>query len=245
MKELTVINDNFAYAGFISGTHGIWTRNEANDPPTEDYSDLSSRLGVPLSRIVRPYQANGCKVEIVGSEHGGAGVIADNDLKKVDGLITAEKGLVLSIIAADCVPVYLTDTEAEVIGMLHCGRISAAGSLISSAVQRMKELGASPDRIRLTIGPHICPNCYEVGKEVRDEYAEAFTADLLSRIFTLRGNGLFLDLSQAIRAKAAAEGISSENISNTQVCTCHDSSYHSYRRGSSGRQNLAFIMMKR
>lgn len=244
MGETTVINDSFALGGFTSGDDGIWARNELSDPPTGDYVSLGRELGVPLSGIVRPYQAGGDEVRVIGAGHGGSGVIKDNELRKVDGLVTSEKRLVLSVIAADCVPVYLIDRNAEVIGLLHCGWRSAAGDIVRNAVARMRELGASPAGMELFIGPHICADCYEVGENVRTEYAGRFTANELGRLFTVRGGSFCLSLSQAIRIKAAAEGIPDSSISEAGECTFRSRSYYSYRRGDRGKQNLAYLMMK-
>ncbi len=244
MKSITIIDDEFSFGGFTSGNEGVWTRNAPTDPPTDDYISLSNRLGAPLPRIIRPYQASGDKVEIVSAEHGGMGVIKDNVLKKVDGIVTSEKGIVLSVLAADCVPVYMIDKKAYVIGILHCGWRSAAGSLLHNGLERMKELGASPKQIQIITGPHICADCYEVGDEVRQVYAEVFTEKQLEKIFILRNDKLYLDLSEAVRLKAAAEGIPKENFSDINCCTCHDKSLYSYRRGDRVRQNSAFIIMK-
>ena len=144
MKEITVIDSAFAYGGFTSGNKGIWTRNEPFDPPAADYVSLGEKLRVPLSKVIRPYQAGGDRVEAVGAGHGGSGVIKDNELRQVDGLVTAEKGIVLSVIAADCVPVYLVAEKAEVIGILHCGWKSAAGELLYNAVDGL-DSGRSHD----------------------------------------------------------------------------------------------------
>ena len=244
MKEIRMIDNGFALAGFTSGSEGIWSRNEPLDPPTNDYTALSERLGIPLSCFIRPYQAGGDKVEIVTSEQGGSGVIKDNALKKVDGLITAEKNIVLSIIAADCVPVYLVDEKADVVGLLHCGRKSAAGMLIHNAVEHMKELGAVPQDIQVIVGSHICSKCYEVGEEVRTEYAKVFAPKELESLFEQCRKSIYLSLTETIRLKAIAEGIDDKKITAVNDCTCHDAAYYSYRRGDRGKQNLAYIMMK-
>lgn len=244
MKEITVIDNDFVYGGFTSGSSGIWTRNEPFDPPSADYVSLGARLGISLSRVVRPYQASGDKVEIVSSEHGGSGVIKDNELKQVDGLVTVEKGFALSVIAADCVPVYLADKSAEVIGILHCGWRSAAGELFDNAVRKMCVMGASPAKIEVIIGPHICADCYEVGDNVRSEYAEKFTEKEIGNMFFNRHERLYLNLSCAVSAKILKAGISSENISEVRACTCCDRKFYSYRRGDRGLQNLAYIIMK-
>lgn len=244
MKDKEIINDSFALGGFTSGENGIWTRNEPFGPPADDYVALSSKLGIPLSRFIRPYQASGDKVKIVTAKHGGSGVIKDNELKRTDGLVTAEKGVALSVIAADCVPVYLIARSAGVVGLLHCGWRSAAGELLHNGIEAMKELGASPAEIQLIFGPHICAGCYEVGEEVRTEYAKAFSEKELEAIFKVRDKRLYLSLSKALQLKAEAEGILQEKISAVNECTCHDKSYYSYRRGDRGRQDLAYLILK-
>lgn len=244
MKDKEIINDSFALGGFTSGKNGIWTRNEPFDPPADDYVTLSSKLGIPLSRFIRPYQASGDKVKIVTAKHGGSGVIKDNELKRTDGLVTVEKGVALSVIAADCVPVYLIARSAGVIGLLHCGWRSAAGELLHNGIAAMKELGASPAEIQLIIGSHICADCYEVGEEVRTEYAKAFSEKELEAIFKVRDKRLYLSLSKALQLKAEAEDILWEKISAVNECTCHDKSYYSYRRGDRGRQDLAYLVLK-
>lgn len=244
MKEISIINNQTLLAGFTSGKYGIWSRNEPQDPPTDDYKALSRKLDAPLSRFIRPYQAGGDKVEIVSSDKGGSGVIKDNDLRKVDGLITAEKGLVLSVIAADCVPVFLYDASAGIIGILHCGWRSASGDIIRTAVERMRTIGASTPDINIAIGPHICKNCYEVGEDVRKEYAGAFSEKTLQKLFSIRNKKLYLDLSAAIKAKAAAENIPVDNISDSNMYTFCEPEFYSYRRGDRGKQNLAYIMLK-
>ena len=115
--------------------------------------------------------------------------------------------------------------------------------LIHNAIERMTKLGAVPSDIHVIIGPHICAECYEVGDEVRTEYAKVFAPKELESIFEQREGGLYLSLLETIRLKAIAEDISDKNISAVNDCTCHDTAYYSYRRGDRGKQNLAYILM--
>ena len=238
------IDDDFALGGFTSGDSGIWTRESADMPPTDDYTELSRSLGVPFEHMVRPYQAGGTTVAEVSFRHGGSGIIKDNELKKTDGLVTAQRGLMLTVIAADCVPVYLADAEAAVIGLLHCGRQAAAGELLGSGISLMEKLGASAERLSMTIGHHICGSCYEVGEEVTGEFTGSFTEAELGNIFRRKDGKLYLDLAAALTYKAESYGIASDRIFRTSVCTCHGRGFYSYRRGDRGRQDLAFFMMK-
>ncbi|MCR5600102.1 MAG: laccase domain-containing protein [Ruminococcus sp.] len=146
MRKDIIIDDGFAFGGFTAGNSGVWTREKADDPPSEDYISLSKELGVSVGRIVRPYQAGGEKVAVAGFEHGGCGVVREDPFTVTDGLVTNCRGLVLSIIAADCVPIYLYDESVGVIGLLHCGRQAAAGDLLRNAVETMTRLGAAAER---------------------------------------------------------------------------------------------------
>ena len=244
MKEVMIIDNESILSGFTSGKEGEWSRNEPTDPPTADYIFFSVRHGISLRKIIRPYQAGNDKVEIVSGEHGGSGVIRDNDLKKGDGLVTAQKGILLSIIAADCVPVYLIGGKAESAGLLHCGWRSASGEIIANAVEAMKKIGTKPSEIKMIIGPHICGGCYEVGAEVQMKYREVFDENELNVIFRRRNGRLYLDLAKALKFKAKNAGIAEENITETLECTLHGSGFWSHRRGDRGRQNLAFLMLK-
>lgn len=238
------IDDDFALGGFTSGKSGIWTRDSADMPSTADYTELSRSLGVPFERMVRPYQAGGATVAEVSLRHGGSGIIKDNELKKTDGLVTSQRGLMLTVIAADCVPVYLSDKKAGVIGLLHCGRQAAAGELLGNGIGLMEKQGASAERLSMTIGHHICGSCYEVGEEVIAEFTGSFTEPELGNIFRRIEGRLYLDLAAALTYKAERYGIDSDRIFRTSVCTCHSRGFYSYRRGDRGRQDLAFFMMK-
>ena len=244
MKIDSIINDDLVFGGFTAGNSGIWTRNKADDPASEDYLALSRQLDIPTEKMVRPYQINGEKAAIVDEKHGGCGVIKEDPLTQTDGLVTDVRGVMLSIIAADCVPVYLTEPFAGVIGLLHCGRQAAAGKLLHNAVEKMNELGAVTDRINVVIGHHICEKCYEVGDDVRADFSESFSADELEMIFSSYGGKYHLDLAKALVLKAEQEGISAGKIRLSGECTCCSNSYYSYRRGDRGKQNLAFLMMK-
>ncbi len=244
MRTDILMDDSFAVGGFTSGREGIWTRESADMPPTSDYAELSAALGTTPEKMVRPYQANGQRAAIVVPRHGGSGINKDNELTKTDGLVTAHRGLALTVIAADCAPVYLADRKAGVIGLLHCGRQAAAGELLRNGIGCMELLGASKAHITMTVGHHICGSCYEVGEEVYSEFAESFSAEELSCIFTISEGRFFLSLFQTLRYKGLESGIAEESISRWGECTCHCTDFYSYRRGDRGKQDLAFLMMR-
>jgi hypothetical protein len=92
-----------------------------------------------------------------------------------DGLITEEPGLLLSILAADCLPVLIADVRKRVVAAMHCGWRGTARRIAQKGVGRMRMLyGSRPEDLRAAIGPGIRACCYRVGEEVAAEYESQF-----------------------------------------------------------------------
>ncbi len=87
-----------------------------------------------------------------------------------DGLVTAQEGVALGILTADCAPVLLADAEARVIGAAHAGWKGASGGVLEATVAAMEKLGAKRSRIAAAIGPTISQANYEVGQDLRDRF---------------------------------------------------------------------------
>ena len=88
-------------------------------------------------------------------------------IEDCDALITDIKGVILSILTADCVPVLLYDQEKDVVAAVHAGWKGTKAQIVSKTVQKMKEIYHSdPKDIIAGIAPSIGRCCYEVGKDV-------------------------------------------------------------------------------
>jgi len=91
--------------------------------------------------------------------HGGdAGVVAG-----VDGLVTADPGVLLGIYVADCGAVYLCDPVLKVIGLVHSGKKGTEANIVGRAIEVMRgEFGCDPARMVGALAPCIRPPRYEV-----------------------------------------------------------------------------------
>lgn len=93
------------------------------------------------------------------------------ELPDTDGLITNLRGVLLTTIHADCLPVYFFDPLKNVIGLVHAGwRGTAAGIAPKAAALMQKEFRSDPADIQVFIGPGISKCCFEVGAEVYEEF---------------------------------------------------------------------------
>ena len=123
----------------------------------------------------RAEQVHGTEVAIVP---GAATTDAPDGLPVVpgvDGLITAEPGVVLAIYVADCGPIWLADRESGAIGLLHSGKKGTEGNILANALEIMRlKFGTKPENVTVVLGPCIRPPQYdvdfaaEIGRQAKD-----------------------------------------------------------------------------
>jgi YfiH family protein len=89
---------------------------------------------------------------------------------EADAIVTAERGIGLGILTADCAPVLFAAKKERIIGAAHAGWRGAVGGILESTVEEMKKMGAKAENIEAAIGPCIGPNSYEVKNDFRDPF---------------------------------------------------------------------------
>lgn len=154
-------------------------------------------------------------------------------IEDCDALITDLKGVVLSILTADCVPILLYDGQKEVVAAVHAGWKGTKAEITSKTVQKMIDIyGCDPKNILAGIAPSIGRCCYEVGEEVAEHFFDT------PKGFTQKGEKYMLDLPFINKQQLLASGLKEENIEMSHICTaCEVERFFSYRKeqGCSGR----------
>ena len=141
----------------------------------ENFTRMADALGVERDRMVVSYQTHTTNVRRVTREDEGKGVIRERDYRNVDGLITDVPGITLVTFYADCVPLYLVDPVHYAIGLSHSGWRGTVRRMGQVTMDAMKEaFGTRPEDVTACIGPSICRDCFEVGEEVAEAFADAF-----------------------------------------------------------------------
>ena len=208
--------------------------------------DPADVLGVERDRMVVSYQTHTTNVRRVTREDEGKGVIRERDYKDVDGLITDVPGITLVTFYADCVPLYLVDQAHRAIGLSHSGWRGTVKRMGQVTMDAMKEaFGTRPEDLTVCIGPSICRDCFEVGEEVAEAFAEAFDARYRDELYSANGKpGKYqLDLWKANEIIFREAGVPKEQIHTTNICTMCNSDYlFSHRRVGEERGNLAAFL---
>jgi polyphenol oxidase len=212
------------------------------------------RVATVLGLAGRPWalarQVHGNRVLAVDPGRGGDGPAARSGQVEVvglgqgppearppvgdgDGLVTADPGVVLVVLTADCAPVLLADPAAGVVGAVHAGWRGLAAGVVEAGVAAMASLGADPAGCVGLVGPAVGGCCYEVGPEVR----EAVGGRLPAALATTRDGRPALD-----PAAGAAQALRRAGVGQVRVageCSFDlEERFFSHRRdhGRTGRQ---------
>jgi len=100
-------------------------------------------------------------------------------LDGTDGHATSERGVLLTVTVADCIPVYLAVPEKGAIALVHAGWRGTADGILEQCVELLKWRGfARSSDIVMHCGVGICGDCYEVGSEVAVRFGLTGTVKL-------------------------------------------------------------------
>jgi YfiH family protein len=152
----------------------------------------------------------------------------DDARPHADGVVTAQSGLLLGILTADCVPVLFADVVHGIVGAAHAGWKGALGGVTDNVITAMISLGARRDSIVAAIGPCIGRASYEVS----DDFAKTFeNADPANERFFTAGKPEhhYFDIEAYVIHRLSAAGIT--RIDPFGIDTYVDASrFFSYRR---------------
>jgi polyphenol oxidase len=154
---------------------------------------------------------------------------------QADGLVTAERGLALAIVTADCVPVLVAGPGG--IAAIHAGWRGIADGVVTAGVETLRRT-AGNGSLLAWVGPAIGACCYEVGDEVAARVAAVSGPQVVTAGPAGRPH---LDLPAAVRIQLAAAGVL--DAYGPPRCTLCDSAHlWSYRgQGRAAGRNYAYI----
>lgn len=190
------------------------------------------QMGIDLDRLVMPRQSHTTHVAVIDQEFLNVEIEEQERLlDDVDALVTMLPGICIGVNTADCVPVALADPVAGVIAIAHAGWRGTVGRIAQCTVETMCRMGANLNNIHATMGVSICPDCFEVGDEVPEAFAQAgFEMDEILRRNADTGKA-HIDLWRANRQVLTAAGIPTGHITLAKACSrCQSDRYFSARR---------------
>lgn len=185
----------------------------------------------------------------------------------VDGIVTDIPDALLTVFGGDCPPVYLVDPKQKAAGLVHAGWKGTLGKIPQVAIAQMTvKFGCDPADMYAAIGPGICADCYEMGDEVYDAFAEKWGREDADRILRRYAPGTeseafaritrggqkpdaggigkyHLDLREANRLTLLRAGVPEDHIAVSNVCTmCNVDTFYSYRGRALENEQVAMMV---
>jgi YfiH family protein len=218
---------------------------------------LYRALGLEAGRVRQVRQVHSRRVLAVDGVSGinGGGVAGPSAAggevpetpPQADGMVTADRDLCLLVTVADCLPVFLYDTESGAFGLLHSGW-RGTGIVLSALALMEEHWHTRPEAIAAVLGPCIGVRCYSVD----EGRAAAFEGEFggsggpypLGPVTERRlsGEGIprrYLNLRAANARLLAAAGV--RHIAVCGNCTFTDERLGSYRREGKGYTRMAAL----
>lgn len=180
------------------------------------------REATGCSHAVHAFQVHGTTLLV--HQAGPPGLFIADD---ADAHATTTPGVLLTVSAADCIPISLVDPERRALALLHGGWRGVAAGVVEAGIAALGDLaGSAPADLFVHLGPAICGACYEVGPEVH----------LALGLEAPRDNRP-VDLRAVAARRAVGLGVDPERISSSAHCTrCEGSPFFSHRAGCPERQ---------
>ncbi len=155
--------------------------------------------------------------------HSTCCVVIENDKERTaDAAITRQKNQPLVIMTADCLPILLCNTAGTEIAAIHAGWRGLLNGIVQHTLEKMH---APPETLLAWIGPAICQACYEVGKEVKEQFTGRYPFTASAFDGRLANLPLMADL--VLRSQGVTAVYHSDICTFEQNTTCY-----SYRRES-------------
>ena len=229
--------------GYLASLNLGANRGDEEAALRENYTRLAALMGVGPDDMAITKQVHGKEVRIV----------TDADRHKLftvtpyeaDGIATAQRGLPLVCLTADCVPVLLCDAEHGVAAAVHCGWKSSVADILGEAMSRMQTLGAEPGCVTAALGPAIGRCCFETDDDVPQAVTKYLDGDT-EGLFDRRADGkTMVDLRAANARRLIRLGVPAEQIDISQECTfCSHEKYwsHRYTKGQRGSQGAVICL---
>lgn len=196
----------------------------------EDNTNVSDRskayktITMNWPDMVCPCQVHGDGIFFAKIAHKGRGILErETAIAATDALVTNSRRLPLSVLTADCLPIFIFDYNKAAMGMIHAGWRGINKGIISKTIRFMIDhLGAQPSHLLVVMGPSIRSCCYEVGREFWDYFHD---------FIVQRGKKTYFDLQAAAISQLAACGVGMGAIHDSFICTsCQNAEFFSYRK---------------
>lgn len=224
-------------------------RDDPDDIVLKNLALFSDALGIDPRSVISATQIHSSIVRKVDIKDRGEGYYFPTK-EACDGYVSNTKGIALGIRTADCVPILLyapkNDNADAIISAVHAGWRGTHKNIVSCAIDRMVDMGAEHEEIKVAIGPSIASCCYEVSKYFFDAFCETLGKDTAETFIkpSAKNRGHFMADLQGINThQLKMSGVKRENIDVANICTCcYPNEFYSHRYSGEARGTMLSLI---
>ena len=184
----------------------------------DDFEDVAANrrraaraLGAGHASIIQPLQVHGSRVvtcaspaEVSSCEREAAA--------GADAVVVGCDDVAGLLCFADCVPLIAVSPTGH-FAVIHAGWRGVVGGVWRAAIERLSDLDdVDASALNVYIGPYIHACCFEVGPDVRDEFARTFGEGCLA-------GERHVDMGAALRIGLLDVGVDGRRIADVDICT--------------------------
>ena len=225
-------------------------RGDGDGTVLKNLDAFAKAVGFDAKNVISLPQIHSDRILLVTAERCGQGYFVREGLESADGYVTAERGVVLGIKTADCVPVLLEaekDGKTVAVGAVHAGWRGTVADIAGKCVDRLcSEFGVEPRDVRAAIGPCIHACCYEVSRDVYEGVASLLGEPAADRLVAPSGRGdgkYYCDLVGINKEVLLGRGLARHNIGVIDQCTsCLPDKYYSHRYSGGVRGTMLSVI---
>lgn len=184
--------------------------------------------------IPKTRQIHGARVISVSSKMGDL-------VEEADAFVTTEPNVVCAVATADCLPVLIWDVRERVVAAVHAGWRGVAAQIVPETIAYIRDEFPDAD-LRVAMGPAMAASCYEVGDEVVSSCGKT-VSDITPYLTATRPGHHRIDLKGIVVEQLERQGITSNCIEDTAICTHCNPQYASYRRGDRQERQYSWIVI--
>jgi YfiH family protein len=186
--------------------------------------------------------------QVHGTRVWDADLAQTEEIIEADAAVTTKSNTVLTVMAADCLPVLISDPEGKVIGAAHAGWRGLLGGVLENTVDAMQAKAglSNAGQYLAWLGPAIGPRAFEVGEEVRvafEAYGKEHCLPVAAEAFMAidgKPGKYWANLYQLARQRLQNKGLT--HIYGGEFCTVRDqANFFSHRRDGLSGRFAAFI----
>src|SRR5215207_933408 len=146
--------------GRYAGLNVSYRVGDDNQVVSQNVCDMKAAIGIHDGKIVTMKQMHGdIIVEVMDKNLKEAG--------EADAMVTAESGVYLGVLTADCVPLLFIAPKERIAAAVHAGwRGTLAGIAAKTVTHFKNRYGVDAGDLEVALGPSIGVCCYEVNDDV-------------------------------------------------------------------------------